>query len=74
VNGADTTYVVWGMDGADVTALGTFDVTRSQIDVRTVGSGMTGLDQFAGYGISLEPGQEAPSQPTDIVAIGQVTS
>jgi hypothetical protein len=35
---------------------------------------MTGLDQFAACGISLEPGQEAPSAPTEIVATGQVTS
>jgi anti-sigma factor RsiW len=74
VNGRDTTYVVWGLEGESATALGTFDVTRSQLDVRTVGSGVTGLDQFPGYGISLEPGQEAPSAPTDVVATGQVTS
>jgi anti-sigma-K factor RskA len=69
-----TTYVLWGMSGDDATALGTFDVTRSQMDLKTVGSGLTGLDEFARYGISLEPGQDAPSAPTDVVAIGQVTS
>jgi hypothetical protein len=36
---ATTTYVPWGMGGGRATALGTFDVARSQIDVRTVGSG-----------------------------------
>jgi hypothetical protein len=35
---------------------------------------MTGLDGFPVYGISLEPGQEAPSAPTEVVATGQVTS
>ncbi|RBY93733.1 anti-sigma factor [Blastococcus sp. TF02-8] len=68
------TYVLWGLgDGAPV-ALGTFDVVRSQIAVQTVGSGGTGLDDFPGYGISIEPGRQAPSAPTDVVATGQVTS
>jgi hypothetical protein len=35
---------------------------------------MTGLDGFPMYGISFEPGQEAPSAPTEVVATGQVTS
>jgi hypothetical protein len=69
-----TTYVLWGMSGTTVKALGTFDVTRSRMDLKTVGSGLTGVDQFAAYGISLEPGQEAPSSPTEVVATGQVTS
>jgi anti-sigma-K factor RskA len=62
------------LDGDQATALGTFDVTRSQTDMKTVGSGLTGLDEFPSYGISLEPGQEAPSAPTEVVATGQVTS
>jgi hypothetical protein len=69
-----TTYVIWGIGGNGPEALGTFDVDRSQMSLRTVGSGQTGLDDFAQYGISIEPGQEAPSEPTEIVAIGQVTS
>ena len=44
------------------------------MDMQTVGSGLTGLDQFDAYGISLEPGREAPSLPTEVVATGQVTS
>jgi anti-sigma factor RsiW len=75
VNEADaTSYVVWGMGEGAPVALGTFDVTRSQMDVRTVGSASTDLDGFPQYGISLEPGQEAPSDPTDVVAIGEVAS
>jgi hypothetical protein len=74
-NDADeTSYVVWGLEGDEATALGTFDVNGSQMEFRTVGSGLTGLDDYAAYGISLEPGQEAPSEPTDVVATGQVTS
>jgi hypothetical protein len=69
-----TTYVLWGMGGQTAQPLGTFSVTRSQMDMQTVGSGLTGFDQYATYGISLEPGHEAPSFPTDVVATGQVTS
>jgi hypothetical protein len=69
-----TTYVLWGMGGETAQALGTFDVTSSQMDMKTVGSGLTGFDQFATYGVSLEPGQEAPLLPTEVVATGQVTS
>jgi hypothetical protein len=42
--------------------------------LRTVGSGLTGLDGFKQYGISIKPGQQAPSVPTEVVATGQVTS
>ena len=74
-NDADaTTYVLWGMGGETAQPLGTFDVTGSQMEMKTVGSGLTGFDQFDAYGISLEPGQEAPSLPTEVVATGQVTS
>jgi anti-sigma-K factor RskA len=71
---ATTTYVLWGVGDDGAKPLGTFDVDRSQIELRTVGSGLTGLDDFAQYAISLEPGQEAPSAPTEVVATGQVTS
>jgi hypothetical protein len=75
VNDAEaTTYVLWGMGGETAQPLGTFDVTGSQMQMQTVGSGLTGFDQFHAYGISLEPGQEAPSLPTEVVATGQVTS
>jgi anti-sigma-K factor RskA len=66
----DQTYVVWGIDGDGPTAIGVFDVERSQMTLQTVGSGSTGLDEFTSYGISLEPGREAPSAPTEIVAMG----
>ena len=70
----DTTYVVWGMQGGQPKPLGTFDVVTPQLDMRTVGSAATGLDAYSAYGISIEPGRQAPSSPTDIVATGQVTS
>jgi hypothetical protein len=71
---ASTTYVVWGVGDDGAEPLGTFDVKRSQIELRTVGSGLTGLDDFPQYAISLEPGRQAPSAPTEVVATGQVTS
>jgi hypothetical protein len=75
VNRPETTsYVLWGMGAGDPVALGTFDVSRSQIGVQSVGSRSTGLDGFPQYGISLEPGQEAPSSPTAVVATGEVSS
>jgi hypothetical protein len=65
------TYVVWGTTAdEDAVALGTFDVVRSQIDVRTVGSSSTGLDGYSGYAISIEPGREAPAAPSEVVATG----
>ena len=69
-----STYVLWSMDGGNAESLGTFDVTSSQIAMKTVGSGSTGFDQHDIYGISLEPGRKAPSLPTEVVATGQVTS
>jgi hypothetical protein len=69
------TYVVWGMpEGGVPTPLGTFDVVTPQMDLRTVGSSETGLDGYPRYAISLEPGREAPSFPTDIIGQGEVTS
>ena len=71
---SSSTYVLWGMGENTAQPLGTFDVTGSRVKMLTVGSGLTGSDQFATYGISLEPGGKAPSLPTEVVATGQVTS
>jgi hypothetical protein len=71
---SSSTYVLWGMGENTAQPLGTFDVTSPRVKMLTVGSGPTGSDQFATYGISLEPGRKAPSLPTEVVATGQVTS
>ena len=68
------TYVVWGMRAGSPVAIGTFDVVTAQMDLRTVGSAATGLDDYSAYAISLEPGRQAPAAPSEIVATGQVTS
>jgi hypothetical protein len=71
VNDPETeTYVLWGIAGDVPEAIGTLDVTRSQLTLQTVGSGSTGLDDYSGYGISIEPGHQAPPEPTEIVAMG----
>ncbi|MCW2677368.1 MAG: Anti-sigma-K factor rskA [Modestobacter sp.] len=70
----DSTYVVWGVGAGSPVALGTFDVVSPQMDLRTVGSTATGLDEYSTYAISREPGRQAPPTPSEIVANGQVTS
>jgi hypothetical protein len=67
-------YVVWGMRNGTPVAIGTFDVVTPQMDVRTVGSAATGLDDYSAYALSIEPGRQAPTTPSEIVATGQVTS
>ncbi|MFQ1001136.1 anti-sigma factor domain-containing protein [Modestobacter sp. SSW1-42] len=68
------TYVVWGIRDGSPVAIGTFDVASPQMDLRTVRSAATGLDDYSTYAISIEPGRQAPTTPSEIVATGQVTS
>jgi anti-sigma-K factor RskA len=72
----DETYVLWGIsEGSDEPeAIGPFDVVRSRLDVDEVGSAGTGSDDYETYAVSLEPGRQAPAEPSGVVAIGQVTS
>lgn len=74
VNDTNHTYVVWGMPAGSPVAIGTFDVVSQRIDIRTVGSSTTGLDDYPKYGISLEAGRQPPSLPTHVVATGRVNS
>jgi anti-sigma-K factor RskA len=72
---SNNTYVVWGVPGTGApVALGTFDVVAPQMDLRTVGSATTGPDDYSTFAVSIEPGREAPPEPSEIVATGQVTS
>jgi hypothetical protein len=68
------TYVVWGIGAGAAAPLGTFDVTSPQPALRTLGSGVSGLDAFTGYAVSLEPGRSAPPEPGVVVASGEVPS
>jgi anti-sigma-K factor RskA len=67
-------YVVWGMRQGVPNPIGTFDVVNDRMDLRTVGSDQTGLDDYSEFAISIEPGRQAPSVPTEVVASGEVTS
>jgi len=67
-------YVVWGMGEEGPDPIGTFDVVNDRMDLRPVGSDQAGLDDYNAYAISIEPGRQAPSVPTDVVASGEVTS
>jgi hypothetical protein len=71
---SSSVYVVWGMREGVPNPIGTFDVVDDRLDLRTVGSGQTGLDDYREYRISLEPGRQAPSTPTEVVATGEVSS
>lgn len=69
-------YVLWGLQeaGEQPQALGTFDVVDTELDMRTVGSTVAGLDTFNGYAVTIESGRRAPDTPTSpMVATGQVT-
>ncbi|MDQ3716048.1 MAG: anti-sigma factor [Actinomycetota bacterium] len=69
----DEIYVLWGLQevGEQPQALGTFDVVDAELDMRTVGSTVAGLDAFNGYAVTLESGRQAPDTPTlPMVATG----
>lgn len=77
VNDDNSTYVLWGLQeaGQAPVALGTFDVVHNELDMRTVGSTVAGIDAFNGYGLTLEPGSTAPPAPSlPMVASGQVSN
>ena len=60
------TYVLWGLEQGTPKALGTFDVDGSGMELDTME--VDGADDFPSYGISVEPGRQAPDAPTDVVA------
>ncbi len=66
-------YVLWGVPehGAPA-AIGTFDVTRGGINdtvVRSTGAGA----RFPAYAVSHEPGRQAPTRPSAVLASGTVS-
>jgi anti-sigma-K factor RskA len=69
-NDDDHSYVLWGLKGDTPVGLGTFDVDSRGMAVRTIGSTETGLDDFSGYGITLEEGHQVPARPGTILAVG----
>lgn len=73
-NGADQTYVLWGIKDTSSTPqpLGVFDVDERDAIPQTVGS--PSPQSFGAYAISLEPGRTPPATPTDVVASGALAS
>jgi hypothetical protein len=61
-------YVVWGMGDQGAVPLGTFDVIRSQTELRPVSSEGSGLDDYSAYAISIEQGRDMPDKPTKVMA------
>jgi hypothetical protein len=68
------TYVLWGIRDGDPEAIGAFDVVRSGLGLDDVGSSATGPDAYQQFAVSLEPGRQPPPAPSEVLAIGQVTS
>ena len=68
------TYVLWGVEGQEPVALGTFDVVRSRLELHDVGSTVAGSGTFDAYAVSLESGRQPPAAPSEVLASGQVTS
>ena len=69
-----STYVLWGMQGNTPVALGTFDVVRSRMDLRTVGSGQAGLDRYSTSASASSPGGRLRRPRPKWSRLGEVTS
>jgi anti-sigma factor RsiW len=70
---ARQTYVVWGTSTTPAAPLAVFDITS---DGSVVGLAGWSPDahRHTGFAISLEPGRAMPTEPSDVVAAGQVAS
>lgn len=66
-------YVLWGVPKhGPPTAIGTFDVTRDGINDTVVRSTHAGA-RFPAYAVSHEPGRQAPTRPSAVLASGTVS-
>lgn len=66
-------YVLWGVPAHGAPkAIGTFDVTRNGINDRAVPSSEAGA-RFPAFAVSHEPGRQAPTRPSAVVASGTVS-
>jgi anti-sigma-K factor RskA len=70
--GADQTYVLWGLTSGAPIALAAFDVAPKTPGLHAVPTA-TETKNFTGYALSLEPGRRAPASPSSVLAKGQVT-
>ncbi len=72
-NDAQSVYVLWGIDAtARPSALSTFDVVHSGVNVIGALPLPANLAGLTGLAISREPGRRAPSAPTTVVANGSI--
>jgi hypothetical protein len=69
----DSSYWVWAMNSPtdpNPQAVAGFDVTSTDLGVRAVASGRSGLDAFTTFAVSRE-GPGRPTRPSRVLAIGQ---
>lgn len=73
---ARTIYVLWAVQGSGEPpqAVGTFDVIRTSMDVRSVDGSPPAPDTFTGFAVTKEQGRNVPQQPSQVVASGAVLS
>lgn len=69
---ADSVFVMWGLNGDQPTALGTFRVSADHPGPQTMAlpADQAGSTSF---GISVEPGSTAPAKPSNVLALGKTT-
>ena len=74
VNDAETTYVLWGESSlGDKRAVGAFDVTDDDLDVRDGMRLQAGVTDVTRYLVTMEQGDSAPAIPTlPVLAAGTV--
>lgn len=68
-----STYVLWGLKAAKPKPLGTFDVVRSGVDVRSVKLAAA-LDRYPAFAVSRETGRAAPRKPSAMLASGPAST
>lgn len=71
-NASDQEYVLWGVKGGAVQALGAFDVASGDQGMRPVGS--AGQDAYEAYAVSLEAGRTLPTTPSAVLAKGALVT
>ena len=67
---ADSVYVMWGLNGAEPVALGTFHIFTNDPRPLTMTLPANKANS-TDFGISVEPGSVAPPKPSHVVALGK---
>lgn len=69
---SNSTFVLWGLSGAEAVPVTTFDLTQSGLDVVDLGAVPKALQGSTGVAVSLEKGRVAPASPSNRVATGTI--